>query len=66
MTEKKTINQKTAELDKLVDWFYSDNFSLDQAIDKYKEAVKLAKEVEDDLEKLKNEISVIDKDFAKE
>ncbi|MBQ9029254.1 exodeoxyribonuclease VII small subunit [Candidatus Saccharibacteria bacterium] len=63
---KKTINQKIAELDELTNWFYSEDFSLDQATEKYKAAVKLAKEIEEDLKSLKNEIAVIDKDFTKE
>ena len=63
---KKTINQKIAELDELTNWFYGEDFSLDQATEKYKAAVKLAKEIEEDLKSLKNEIAVIDKDFAKE
>lgn len=66
MTEKKTINQKIDELNQKVDWFYSDEFSLDEATAKYKEASKLAKEIEADLDNLKNEISVIQKDFTKE
>jgi len=66
MTEKKTINQKIDELNQKVDWFYSDEFSLDEATVKYKEASKLAKEIEVDLDNLKNEISVIQKDFTKE
>lgn len=66
MTEKKTINQKIDELNQKVDWFYSDEFSLDEATAKYKEASKLAKEIEVDLDNLKNEISVIQKDFTKE
>lgn len=65
-TQKKTLNEKIAELDAQVDWFYGEDFTLDQATTKYKEAVKLAKEIEDDLKTLKNEISVIDKDFTKE
>ena len=67
MAEKtKSINQKIAELDAAVDWFYGDDFSLDQATEKYKSAVKLAKEVQKDLKTLKNKIEVIDKDFSKE
>ena len=66
MTEKKTINQKIAELDELTNWFYSDDFSLDEATAKYQKATDLAKEIEEDLKNLKNEITVIDKDFAKE
>ncbi|MBQ8992404.1 exodeoxyribonuclease VII small subunit [Candidatus Saccharibacteria bacterium] len=66
MTEKPTINQKIAKLGELTDWFYGDDFSLDQATEKYRAASSLAKEIETDLENLKNEITVIDKDFAKE
>ena len=66
MTEKKTINQKIADLDQQVDWFYGEDFTLDQAATKYEEAVKLAKNIEDDLKNLKNQISVIDKDFSKD
>lgn len=66
MTEKRSINQKIDELNQKVDWFYSDEFCLDEATAKYKEASKLAKEIEADLDNLKNEISVIQKDFTKE
>lgn len=61
-----SINQKIADLDKQVEWFYSDDFELDKAADKYSEAIKNAKEIEEDLEKMKNKIEVIAKDFSKE
>ena len=63
---KKSLSEKIAELDTLTNWFYGEDFSLDQATEKYKEAVNLAKEIEDDLKNLKNEITVIDKDFTKD
>lgn len=66
MEEKKSISDKIKELDMAVDWFYSDEFSLDTATEKYKSAIKLAKEIETDLDSLKNEITVIQKDFTKE
>ena len=66
MTEKKSINQKIEELNTSVDWFYGDDFSLDSAAERYEEAVKLAKEIQKDLETLKNKIEVIDKDFSKD
>ena len=66
MSEKgQKITAKIAKLDQEVDWFYGDDFSLDQAVQKYESAVKLAKEIEKDLDELKNKIEVIDKDFAK-
>lgn len=65
MAEKMNLNQKIEKLDTEVEWFYSDDFKLDEAVDKYKAATKLAKEIEKDLNELKNEIEVLSKDFNK-
>ena len=63
---KLTLSQKIAQLDKQVDWFYGEDFSLDQAVAKYQTALKLAKEIEQDLQTLQNKIEVLDKNFAKD
>ena len=65
MTEKskKSISEKMSELNKQVEWFYGDDFSLDQAAEKYEAAIKSAKDIKSDLETLKNKIEVIDKEF---
>ena len=60
------LNEKIKKLDKQVEWFSSEEFELAQAVEKYKEALELAEEIEEDLKNLKNEIEVIDKDFTKE
>jgi exonuclease VII small subunit len=65
MAEEKSLNAKIAELDKKVEWFYSDEFKLDEATGKYKEALGLAKEIEKELTELKNEIEVLAEDFSK-
>ncbi|MBQ3264001.1 exodeoxyribonuclease VII small subunit [Candidatus Saccharibacteria bacterium] len=65
MAEKKSLNQKIAELDAQVEWFYSDEFKLEEAVEKYRSATKLAKEIEKDLMELKNEIEVLSADFSK-
>lgn len=62
---EKSLNQKIEELDGKVEWFYSDEFKLEEAVDKYKDAAKLAKEIEKDLDGLKNEIEVLSEDFSK-
>lgn len=62
---KKTLNQKISDLDAKVEWFYSDDFNLDEAVAKYKESVAVAKEVQEDLKNLKNEIEVLAEDFSK-
>lgn len=65
MSEKMNLNQKIEKLDNEVEWFYSDDFKLEEAVDKYKVAAKLAKEIERDLGELKNEIEILQKDFSK-
>lgn len=65
MSEKKTLNQKIAELEQNTEWFYSDEFNLDEAVKKYKEAIRLAKELQKDLGELKNEIEILGEDFSK-
>jgi len=66
MTQNKSIQQKTTELTELVAWFDSDDFVLEQALDKFKEAEKLAQEIEEDLTTLRNDIEVVKKSFDSE
>lgn len=65
MAEKMSLNQKIEKLDGQVEWFYSDEFKLEDAMERYKQAAKLAKEIEKDLSELKNEIEVLSEDFSK-
>ena len=62
----KTIAEKTAELNELVAWFDSDGFTLEAALDKFKEAEKLAAEIEKDLTELKNDIQIVKQKFDQE
>jgi len=64
--ENKTISEKTAELTKLVEWFDGEDFSLEAALDKYKEAEKLATDIEKDLKSLKNDIQIVKQKFDAE
>lgn len=62
---QKTISQKIAQLDDMLSWFYGDEFNLDQALEHYQGATKLAEEIESDLAELKNQVEVLG-DFTKE
>lgn len=64
--KNKTISEKTDELTRLVSWFDGENFVLEEALAKYKEAEKLALEIEEDLNSLKNEIEIVKKKFDTE
>lgn len=60
-----SINEKINKLNNQVQWFYSDDFNLDEAEKKYQAAAELTKEIEQDLENLKNKIELVNKDFTK-
>lgn len=61
-----SLGDKINALDSAVEWFYSEDFNLAEAIDRYEKASVLAKSIEDDLKTLKNKISVIEQDFSQE
>ena len=63
--ENNTINAKITKLNEQVQWFYSDDFNLDRAEENYKNAANLAKEIEKDLDNLKNKIEILSQDFTK-
>lgn len=58
-----TIAEKTAKLNELATWFDGDDFALENAVEKFKEAEALAKEIEHDLMEIKNTITVVKRDF---
>jgi exonuclease VII small subunit len=60
-----SISEKTAMLDKLVEWFDSDEFELELALDKFTEAEKLAADIEHDLMAVKNKITILNQKFDK-
>lgn len=59
----KTVQEKMSELSELVAWFQSPAFKLEDAVTKFQQAEKLAEEIEKDLTKLKNDITVVKKKF---
>ena len=66
MSQKdKTITKKMEELENLTAWFTSEDFSIDEALEKYQAAQSLAREVESDLQNLRNEITILAEDFTK-
>ncbi len=64
--ENKSIQDKITELSQLVAWFDSDEFSLEKAMDKFKEAEALGETIEKELQLLKNDIQVVKQKFDSE
>lgn len=65
MSTKKSasVAEKTAQLNELLRWFDSDDFSLEEALDRFTAAEKLARDIEQDLLALKNRIEIVKQDF---
>jgi exodeoxyribonuclease VII small subunit len=59
-----TINDKMIRLNSLVSWFESDDFTVEKAIEKYRQAEALAKDIERELNEFKNEVKVLKQNFA--
>jgi len=67
MSEKnKTIQEKTAELEQLVEWFNSDDFALESALDMFTKAEQLADDIEKDLMTMQNDIRLVKEKFDAE
>lgn len=65
MSQKsKTIKEKLAALQQLIEWFDSEDFSLEESLSKYKEADSLANDIKQDLETFRNEVTTVKKDFS--
>jgi|GEM_PF-1441588 len=63
---KRTYQQMSDELDRLIEWFESDKVSLDEAVDKYEQAMKLLKDMEDFLRTAENKVKKIAVQFGDE
>ena len=63
MSNDNNINQKMQALRELVAWFESDDFSLEEASEKFEAASKLASEIESELTGVKNTIAVLKEKF---
>lgn len=64
--QQKTIDQKRQELAELLAWFESDDFSIEQAIERFTEAEALAKDIEAELMQQKNTIIELKQRFDQE
>ena len=66
LVTNKSVSEKTERLTELVAWFDGEDFSLELAVDKFKEAEELALDIEKDLSSLKNEIQIVKRKFDSE
>lgn len=59
---KQTIEEKIKQLEREVAWFESDEFVLDEAIERYEKLAALSKTIEEELQDLENTITHITKE----
>ena len=60
---KPSHERQMQQLEELISWFDSDDFDIEKAIEKFKEAEKLSNDIEKDLNNLKNEINIVKQKF---
>lgn len=60
-----TLKEQTTKLNQLIEWFYSDDFVLEEAVEKYQQAYDLSAAIERNLLELKNQIEILPEDFTK-
>jgi exonuclease VII small subunit len=61
-----SIAQKIEQLHEMVAWFDSDDFVIEEAVDRFTKAQKLADEIETELREIQNEIVVLKQRFDAE
>lgn len=61
---KTTIAKKIEELEALLTWFESEEITVEEALEKYEQALKLSKELEGQLKDAKNQVEVIKQKFT--
>lgn len=54
--QNKTIKEKLEDLKSKLDWFNGEDFEVEESIEKYEEAKKVAEEIIKDLGNKKNEL----------
>lgn len=58
-----TLEQKMSRLSHLVEWFESDDFSIEQSFDHFNQAQDLAADIEKELQTFSNTVSVLAQKF---
>lgn len=59
-----TFEEKMAELEAILDWFDSNDVTLDKSVQQFERGMRLAEELEKDLSKARNKVEVIKQKFA--
>jgi len=61
--QPKNYQQLSEDLNQLIDWFEGDAVNLDEAVDKYEQAMALLKRMEDHLKTAENKVKKISVSF---
>lgn len=66
MKNNTTIKEQLQQLDELISWFEGDDFTLEEAVEKFQAAEQLAEEIRQKLSSLKGDITVLGQKFDTE
>lgn len=66
MKDSHSVEEKMQQLSEHIAWFDSDDFVLDEAVERFRAAEKLASEIDTQLSSFKNEITVLKEKFSED
>lgn len=58
-TKEKSLKERLAEFNEIVEWFDGDDIDIDEAIAKFEQGSKLADQIKEQLNEAKNKIKLI-------
>ncbi|MCL2869693.1 hypothetical protein FWF48_02695 [Candidatus Saccharibacteria bacterium] len=62
--ENKSVAKQLDDLKQKIDWFYGEDFKLDEALKRYEEVIESSKSLEKQLGNMKNKVEQLAKDFS--
>jgi len=64
LAKTQTVQQLIDELESLLEWFESDAVTVEQSVEKYETATRIAAEIEERLKVAKNQITIIKEKYS--
>lgn len=63
-SKQATVSDNLTRLEELLTWFESEEITVEEALEKYEEALRLSQQLEEQLKTAKNQVEIIKKKFV--
>ena len=62
--DNRSLREQMEQLEEILAWFYSDEFELEAAVERYQQAARVAEQIDQRLREIKNKVTIITEDTA--